>query len=682
MGSPERIEARASAAALLWCLAGCAGQPVQAVPQPGGVLRTAEQEAGRSPDPVAAKLAVWLRAQVPGAASASEIDAFLRDNPDWPSRAVLGARLQDALAVEPDDAVARRLCASHRPDGTGALLRCATALSDQSLLPPGSGAPAPPLSLSPAALPPPIQAAARAAWIGGIDGATQEAEFLRLFGQLPTAADQWQRFDRLEWHGAVAQAQRQIARLAPADMPLATTRLALRLGRDGADGLAASLHAPASADPAMLLDLARWERKHARLDAALALWHAAALGAEQNAATARRPAFWTEREALAREMLGQHRDADALFLAADTAQTEPSARLDSAFLAGWIVLRRLHQPAAAIPLFNGLTRDSHAVITTSRGFYWLGRALEEQGSSAAAADAYRQAAARPASFYGQAAIGRLQAASGVPAAGALARALDGPREPRWSQAEAIRFAGLELVRAATLLVSWNDAHHARLFLLRLDEQAGSDVEHALGAGFADRLGLPDVAVAIARRAGRHGLVLAQSGWPAPFTPPLDPPLPAGLALAVMRQESSFDPAIVSPAGARGLMQLMPATALTLSAGHPDAAALAQPSINMALGTDYLAALLGRFGGAEPYAVAAYNAGPNRVTQWLQQNGDPRLAGTLRTGDDPRQVLPEEAGPNDAMIDWIELIPFAETRNYVQRVLESQAIYRVRSGVGS
>lgn len=653
-----------STLALAFLMADCAGrtQPPQAQggAGPGALVLAAQQEAARSGDPVAAKLAVWLRAQIQGAASATEIDAFLRANPDWPGRAVLNQRLRQALTVEPDDSVARALCLAHRPDTTMSLLRCAEALSaapaGPGLLPPAGTAPVRPFSLGRSSLPPFIVSAVELAWVGGIDDPGHEAEFLRLFGQVPTAQDQWRRFDRQEWSNALAAAARQVGRVSPADLPLAVARLALHRGDAGADGLAAALHGAPSRDPAMVLDLARWLRRHDRLDEALSLWRDRAPAAESAVAAPRRPAFWTEREALAREMLSQHRDADALVLAQDSLQTDPSAHLDSEFLTGWIQLRRLQSASDAAPHFAGLTRDSHAAITAGRGFYWLGRALDAQGRADEARRAYAQAARWPTTFYGQAAIRLLTTDRNQPVAAAVAML----RDPAWSRDEAIRFAGLELARAAILLVSWNDAHQARGFLLRLDELAGTDREHALGAGFADRLGLPDVAVAIARNAGRRGLVLPQSGWPVPYRPPARPPLPPGLALGIMRQESGFDAAIVSAAGAHGLMQLMPATARLVAAGHGDAGALSEPAINMALGTTYLASLLNRFGGTVPYAVAAYNAGPNRVQQWLQQNGDPR------------------DGQSDAMIDWIELIPFAETRNYVQRVLENQVIYRARA----
>jgi soluble lytic murein transglycosylase len=161
-----------------------------------------------------------------------------------------------------------------------------------------------------------------------------------------------------------------------------------------------------------------------------------------------------------------------------------------------------------------------------------------------------------------------------------------------------------------------------------------------------------VAVAVARIAGRQGIALPRLGWPVPFRPQGDVDVP--LLLGLMRQESSFDPAVVSAAGAVGLMQLMPDTARQVGG---TVAELTDAAANMRLGIKYFQGLLAQFGGQAPYAVAAYNAGPHRVHAWISANGD-----GLATGR------------NDDMIDWIEQIPFAETRNYVQRVLENRAVY--------
>ena len=216
------------------------------------------------------------------------------------------------------------------------------------------------------------------------------------------------------------------------------------------------------------------------------------------------------------------------------------------------------------------------------------------------------------------------------------------------------------MRAAAWLVAWGDARRARPFLLRMDELAPVPAERALLAAFAARVGLPDIAVFVARRIGRDGGMLPQAGWPMPYQPP--GPLDAAVAFGIMRQESSFDVGAVSSSGARGLMQLMPATATAVAKRLSVPPAIPSLTVdaahNMRLGTRYLQEMLDQFGGSLPLAAAAYNAGPHRVTQWLTEIGDPRTSAM-------------------DMIDWIEMIPFNETRNYVQRVLENVVIYRAR-----
>jgi soluble lytic murein transglycosylase len=214
-----------------------------------------------------------------------------------------------------------------------------------------------------------------------------------------------------------------------------------------------------------------------------------------------------------------------------------------------------------------------------------------------------------------------------------------------------------------MLVAWNDPQRARAFLLRMDELAPDPADRTLTARFALQVGLPDTAVFVARRMGRDGLALPEAGWPIAAEPP-DGPVDPSVALGLIRQESSFDIGAVSPSGARGLMQLMPFTAQAVAkqigAATSPVSLVSDPAHNMRLGTAYLREMLDRFDNSLPLAAAAYNAGPHRVDEWLVENGDPRV------------------GPID-MLDWIELIPFNETRNYVQRVLENVVIYRARRG---
>jgi soluble lytic murein transglycosylase len=201
------------------------------------------------------------------------------------------------------------------------------------------------------------------------------------------------------------------------------------------------------------------------------------------------------------------------------------------------------------------------------------------------------------------------------------------------------------------------------FLLQLYEVAPDPPDRALAARLAAGFGMVETAVAIARRAGRDGVMLPESGWPTPVAVEGAAVEPA-IALAIMRQESNFDAGAISPAGARGLMQLMPATAASVARGlgvsAPLGALTGDPALNVRLGSAYLRGLLDQFDTNLALAAAGYNAGPHRVQAWIAQNGDPRVPGT-------------------DIIDWIELIPFGETRNYVQRVVENTVLYRARSG---
>jgi len=678
---------------MLLCLSlsACAGTPRTPPAGPAEVQAAAASSAAATGSPVAARLAVYLRLLMPNGGSASEIAAFLHDNPSWPNRALLTARLDHALAQEPDAATVSALCATVPLQTADALARCAAPTPGQA-----------------PAITPALAAAARQAWIHGIVGAEEEAAFLQLWRPYLEPDDHWQRFERLEATGNYGAAARTLPLLSPGRQALGGARLALRRGTAGADREAAAVPPDDAADPALVLDLARWLRRQDRDDEALAMWRDRGLAAERTARSATRAGFWTERDALARELLSQGRDADALFLADDQLQLDAGPRLDADFLSGWIALRRLHDPAAAERHFAPLL-DSASAITRSRGLYWTARARLARGDEAGAHAALAGAAALPTTFYGQMAAARLvdpgpqTLIDPIRADQLEAGRLQALREPVWTQAQALRFAGLELAQAAELLVSWNDPRHARAFLLRLDADATSDTDHALAASLADRLGLPDVAVAIARSAGRHGLVLIRSGWPRPYAPPANAALPPGLMLAIMRQESSFDPQITSPAGARGLMQLTTGTAQDTARGlsRPElteggSAALWDPEVNMTLGNAYLRGLLSRFGGIVPYAVAAYNAGPHRVDRWLAADGDPahsstppmgapgagvqaagvQAAGVQAAGVQAAGTPPpgSDDDPQTRMIDWIEMIPFSETRNYVQRVMENMTVY--------
>ena len=571
-------------------------------------------------DPIGVKLVQFERLLSPGGATAKEIADFIAARPGWPEQAALRRRLAEALGDDADDSEVRAICAGTKLQGDTALLRCAAAEQQAGHL----------------AL---AQGYARQAWVTGVVDAAAEGSFLEAWSGAIGPDEQWRRFDALAWANEAA-ADRQLRRLDPPHQALGAARLAFRREDPRAMDALAVVPTALRRDPILLLEQARYLRSQNDTAGALALWRAAVAAAEAAAPADRRAAFYSERERLARLLLVSGDAAGAWFLA-DDALAGPDQAPDALFLAGWIALQRLHDSQRAAAKFRALAAVSPAVITQGRAWYWLGRA--SVGSPEASGD-FAKAAGYPTSFYGQQAIVRLS--------GEVAPRIQALREPDILPAQQAAFNNAELARAAKMLARWGDSDQVRDFLVRQAQSAPDPANLVLTARAASALGLPDVAVLTARLAGRHGVVLPHLGWPMPYRP--DTGVEATLVLGLMRQESSFDPTIISAAGAVGLMQLMPETARQVGGQE---ATLTDPPTNMRLGVVYLQRLLAQFDNAVPYAVAAYNAGPRHVHEWIATNGDAAASGR-----------------NDDMLDWIEQIPFAETRNYVQRVLENRAIY--------
>jgi len=601
--------------------------------------RWAEAEAAVAghPDPVAGKLVQFFRLLAPGAAGTAEIGAFAAASPDWPFAALLARRRDEALALEPDGAVVANECRRAPPNAAAALLRCAQVLA-------ANGQSAAPML--------------KEAWTRAPGDAAWEARFLADWPGVLTRDDHLRRFERLAWTDLVA-ARRQADRLDRSFQALAEARQALQRDAPGAAALVEALPASVRADPALVLDHIRWLRRADRDVEAVAQWRAVGTAAEQGAPAMHRRAFWNERNLMTRRRLRQGDPQGAYAIAAGHAQAgEPLT--DAEFLAGFIALRRLDNPQAAERHFRALDVASQSAITQGRAHYWLGRAARAPEARTAS---FRRAATWTSTFYGQLAGLALDADPQ-----AFAARVAATRDPQADNARAMDLAGRELARAAALLVAWDEPRRATPFLLQLYEVTRDPPDRALAARLASGLGLTETAVAIARLAGRDGMMLMETGWPVESGWPAAAAAP-GLAVepavtrAIIRQESNFDALAISPAGARGLMQLMPRTAASVARGlgidAPLPALTRDPTLNIRLGTTYLRGLLDQFDANIAMAAAGYNAGPHRVAQWIDQNGDPRANGA-------------------DIIDWIELIPFSETRNYVQRVIENTVIFRARA----
>jgi soluble lytic murein transglycosylase len=587
----------------------------------------AEAEAQVGAASLAGKIIRWLKL-VSGPIEPDEAAGFLSANPDWPSADAIRRRAEAVLASGGSDDAVRLWAQKFPPLSAPFRLRLA------EILPPAEA-----------------QAQARTGWIELVPDEAAERRALDRVGPLLSANDHIARFDRLAWSGQPQAAGRMLPLLPAGYAPTARAALELLAGRDAPDG------DPANAT--IFVRRARLLRTTDRDAEALAWWQRAPRPAEPERAAG----IWAERQAMARRTLRLGDPAGALRVAGAhglSGSAEP--HLDALFLTGWLALRFNGDPRTAARAFDALSQVAVAPISVARGRYWRGRAAAALDQDAL--PHYRAAAAHPATYYGQLAI--LALGEGEQGIADRLKTLPQPTpDPAVMQA----FLGRELARAARILDNAGERSRARLFLLRLEQLAPDAADRANAAALAAAIGRVDVGVEIARRVGpKDGATLLEAGWPAPFTPAATDGVEPALVLALIRQESNFDHQAVSPAGARGLMQLMPATARNtakrIGVATTPTRLTAEPSHNMALGTAYLAEQLAYFDQAIPLALAAYNAGPHRVTQWLADAGDPRIGAKLG-GADP--------------IDWVERIPFSETRNYVQRVVESVLVYRARLG---
>jgi soluble lytic murein transglycosylase len=270
---------------------------------------------------------------------------------------------------------------------------------------------------------------------------------------------------------------------------------------------------------------------------------------------------------------------------------------------------------------------------------------------------YRKGARHVTSFYGQLASEKLEDARNW----AL------PADPKPTKADITRFENRPLTVVVRNLMQIGMYDTLRPFIINLHDVAETPGERWLAGQLAEQAGRAEIGVVVSKRADREHVSLISAGFPIPALRYVEAPEKA-LVLSVIRQESAFQDEAVSTAGARGLMQLMPDTAKRVAkmlkiAAFSNDKLTADPAFNVRLGSAYLTHVLEDFDGSYVLALAGYNAGPGRSRRWMRENGDPRA-------------------PDVDPIDWIEMIPFSETRNYVQRVLENVQVYRRRLGVGS
>ncbi|WP_420404726.1 transglycosylase SLT domain-containing protein [Nisaea sp.] len=593
-----------------------------------GNWKAVESLAREPARPELEKVLVWLRLKDSASgAGFDELSSFLRKNPAWPDR----RRLVDLAELRmPDDlpAAAQHVWFSEiAPRSAAGRLKYLRSLEE------GSDREA-------------LAVAARAYWHETPFGLADHRSFLRRYRSLLRADDHWIRLDRMLWRGHLSSARRVLPLVEKDRQKLALARMTLRTQAPGVDGAISRVPEALLTDPGLQYERLRWRHRKGKKDSALELlW---SVPAEQEFADL----WWRERARQIRYALDEDRKEDAYLLSAAHIQQDGLTFAEAEWHAGWIALRFADKPAEALAAFARLYDGVSTSISLARAAYWAGRAAETLKEPLKARSWYRRAADHPATFYGQLAQARLGANN-----------FKLPREPQPTREMRREFSQSELVQVASALSRVGQDELARDFVLHLAWLADDGPQAVLVARLARKLGYLDIAVRAARNAARKGIVLAEAGYPTRYATEHGPLEPA-LMLAIIRQESGFDEKARSRAGARGLMQLMPATARHVSRSvnqrYSKNRLTSDPYFNISLGRAYLSGLIDRFRGNYVLAIAAYNAGPGNVGRWLRERGDPRN------------------GEID-VIDWIERIPFGETRNYVQRVLEGLVVYRARLG---
>ncbi len=451
------------------------------------------------------------------------------------------------------------------------------------------------------------------------------------------AADHAARLDNLLWDSNIDRAEDSLRYVTGSLKQRAKARIALQRFATNAVALV-----PSSLTEGVAFDLLRYYRQKQQDD------RAAALLRYQSANTAHAALWARERMILARRAFEKNDFKTAYQLAATHPFTTGPEMADAEWFAGWIATTRLQQPGKGFVHFERMYKNVKTAQSTARAAYWAGVAADQSGQHKAATAWYGLAARHMHTFYGQ----------------LSAYALGNPEvyyQRFFQRATAItqaKQASSNLVDAATILYQMGRDEERDLFLRALLAQSSEQPQSVIL--IAQDLQSPEMALVAAKAAYEKGVLVKSALFPKVKIPSYAA-LEKNLTLGIVRQESMFDKYAISPAGALGLMQLLPSTAAhtarQCALPYSKAVQLFEPDYNLRIGQAYLSKLLERYDGFIPLAVAAYNAGPRNVDSWIAEMGDPR--------SDPR-----------SWVDWVERIPFYETRNYVQRVWEAYSLYKV------
>lgn len=576
-------------------------------------------------DPITADVLTWMRLR-DGEGSFAEYQDFLKRRADWPGLDRLRVQAEIAMSEtqDPENVIAWfAQAAPQTAEGAIALARAHLALgqTDQA------------------------RDVLGAAWVN-LRLSDEEQKLLSDAYAPQLGPYHAARMNALLWRGRAEEASRMLALLDADEVPVAEARIGYMTGTRNMNPLANAVPPDQRDDPGLIYDHYSWlSARGERTDAVKIL-----LDRSTSAAALGEPFRWSGwRRVLARWEMREGRADQAYALASRHFLTEGEAFADLEWLSGYLSLTYLGNPAQALTHFqNGLAASS-SPISLSRMHYWMGRAYEVKNEAALAATAYGAAAEHQTAFYG------------LLASEKLGRPLDAEivaPEAAWRGAPVFDD---DLTKAAFMLLAGGERGQAVTFFAGLGQSLGAQELAQIGA-YLNEIDEQYYTVLLGKTAAAQGIVIPSIYFPLHDLAEIALPVDPALALSIARRESEFNIGIGSPVGALGLMQLMPATAEEvagwLELPYAKARLTTDWLYNATLGAAYLAHLQEEFGPTPVMIAAGYNAGPSRPRTWIAERGDTRL----REMD---------------VIDWIEHIPFRETRNYVMRVTESIPIYQAR-----
>jgi len=599
-----------------------------------GDLAQGDAVAAASEDKIVRTALEWVALRsFPRESGFERLQAFMQAHPTWPALDWLKKRSEESLFGDhKSGTLIKTYFSGVAPETPAGKLALARVLTDDG-------------KTSEAA------ALVRSVWREADLNPQIEAKVKADFGSYLEKADHKYRADRLLYKGETASAFRAAALAGPDVLALAKARAAV-IEEAPSDKLLAKVPPALRKDPGFLFaeihKLRHAEKIRAATDILLAAPRDPALLIDGDA-------WWIERRLLARKLLDQNDAATAYKLCAEHSAMSHEMKIEAEFHAGWIALRFLNDPVRAAVHFDAVAKLAETPMSRSRAAYWQGRTAEAStadGAAAAARGFYEQAANYPATYYGQLARGKLGLAS-LPIRSIANEAKGDERDDSIKVIEILYAVG-EKDLAAPLV--YEAAHH-----------------------LADESQVAALASLVARQHDAHlslnvGKIVSQRGMPidalafpdygVPSFAPLENSAAPSIVYSIARQESAFDSTAVSSAGAKGLMQMILSTAKRTAerarVPFDQKRLLTDAAFNAQLAARHLGELLAEQKGSYILAFAAYNAGGKHVKEWLDAYGDPRKPGV------------------DA-VDWVERIPFTETRNYVQRVIENLAVYQVRFG---